>query len=391
MPIGSLSGNGETQGDAAAQTTKVRSGLVSGQINADEGDQPGPIVRELESTEVGCRWLLTRWKALGAALEAGAAWNAAERFQAIRLLKLNPLDLLHAQSITVILQTCGVIEPELGDLVGEYWNELVATQPGWTVEELRRWLPEMGIPADAAAARAELAEIVKAECERLETLIKDHDEHDEIEARYSSHEHAFDHSRGGERMRRYETKCMRYVDRFLSEVDTRLAERRQTAAEYESAMARREMVLSQMARRERTVPAIDRSPLNSTDPRASEKTGSGAAAEQNEANATAEPTGGPATENIVPSMVTTNVRNEPGREAEPILRNEAIAETAVPAGPERVLRSETKAWPCADRMGRRCSATRGGRGGHGRRSSGRMGRASWIGGSILSGRTRGRV
>ena len=343
MPIGSLSGNGETQGDAAAQTSKVRSGLVSGQINAGEGDQPGPIVRELESTEVGCRWLLTRWNALGGALEAGAAWNAPERFQAIRLLKLKPLDLLHAQSITAILQACRVIEPELGDLVSEYWNELVAAEPGWTVEELRRWLPEMGSPADAAAARAELEEIVTTESERLEVLIKDHDEHDEIEARYSSHEHAFDHSPGGERMRRYETKCMRYVDRFLSEVSSRLAERRQTAAEYESAMARREMVLSQMARRERTVPAIDRTPMNSADPRAWEKTGSRAAAEQNEANAAAKPTGGPVTEKAVSSMVTTNVRNEPGAEAAPILRNEAMAERAATAGPERVLRSELKA------------------------------------------------
>ena len=53
-------------------------------------------------------------------------------------------------------------------LVDEYWNELLAANAGWSMERLRAWVPEMSLPADQAAARQELAEIVKSETERLE-------------------------------------------------------------------------------------------------------------------------------------------------------------------------------------------------------------------------------
>ena len=36
--------------------------------------------------------------------------------------------------------------------------------------------------------------------------------------KYSAHDRAFDHSPEGERMRRYETTCNRYVDRYISEL-----------------------------------------------------------------------------------------------------------------------------------------------------------------------------
>jgi len=53
--------------------------------------------------------------------------------------------------------------------------------------------------------------------------LKDHDEADELEARYVSREHSIDLSPEAERMRRYETRCMRYVDMFLSDLMDRIA------------------------------------------------------------------------------------------------------------------------------------------------------------------------
>ena len=61
------------------------------------------------------------------------------------------------------------------------------------------------------------------ETTRLEALLKDHDEADELEARYVSREHSIDLSPEAERMRRHETRCMRYVDMFLSDLMDRIA------------------------------------------------------------------------------------------------------------------------------------------------------------------------
>ena len=61
------------------------------------------------------------------------------------------------------------------------------------------------------------AEYVREETERLETKLKQYDEQADIRARYAAHALAFDLSPKGELMRRYETKCQRYVDKFLTE------------------------------------------------------------------------------------------------------------------------------------------------------------------------------
>ena len=110
----------------------------------------------------------------------------------------------------------------LQSAVGEYQKELVAAHRGSSAEQVQQSLPELPFP-DAAAAQQELLEIVKLETTRLEALLKDHDEADELEARYVSREHSIDLSPEAERMRRYETRCMRYVDMFLSDLMDRIA------------------------------------------------------------------------------------------------------------------------------------------------------------------------
>jgi hypothetical protein len=79
----------------------------------------------------------------------------------------------------------------------------------------------MSLPPDEAAARQELMDIVKAETERLEAKLKEHEESAELEGRYSAHLSAFDFSPEGDRMRRYETTCNRYVDRYFKELSKR--------------------------------------------------------------------------------------------------------------------------------------------------------------------------
>ena len=171
--------------------------------------------------EVGCQWLLEKWNELLALLEEGQSWKANERFMALRMLRLNTLDVMHAEAITSILQACQALEPGAGGLVEEFWNELVAAKEGWSLERLRGWMRETPPPADEAAARLELIEIVQVEVATLEETLKELEENAAIELKYFAHRHAVDFSPEGVLTRRYEATCQRYVDRYFRELNER--------------------------------------------------------------------------------------------------------------------------------------------------------------------------
>ena len=121
----------------------------------DDADHPALLVLGLEASEIGCRWLLDRWNELRAVIDdEGSAWQAPERFKAIRLLRLDTRDVMHAPAVIAILQACQMLDPDAGGLVEAFWNELLAANAGWSMERLRAWVPEMSLPADQAGCAA---------------------------------------------------------------------------------------------------------------------------------------------------------------------------------------------------------------------------------------------
>ena len=69
----------------------------------------------LEATETGCRWLLDRWTELKAVIDdESLAWQTPERFKAIRLLRLDARDVMHAPAVITILQACQILDPDAG-------------------------------------------------------------------------------------------------------------------------------------------------------------------------------------------------------------------------------------------------------------------------------------
>jgi hypothetical protein len=221
LPGGGQSGKGETHGNREQQE-----GLpgLCGIGGRDNSEHPAQLVLALEAIEAGCRWLLGRWNELKAVIEdERLAWQAPERFKAIRLLGIDSRDVMDAPAVIAILQACEMLDPDAGGLVDGFRNELPAANASWSMEQLREWVPEMSLPADQAAARQELAEIVNSHTERLELKLKEHEEIGDLKAKYAAHDLAFDHSPEGERMRRYETTCNRYVDRYFSELTKRMS------------------------------------------------------------------------------------------------------------------------------------------------------------------------
>ena len=69
---------------------------VSQRTNDSPGspDQPARLVKELESSYEGCRWLLDRWNDLKVRTQKGNFWQSLDKFKAIRLLGKRPLEVL---------------------------------------------------------------------------------------------------------------------------------------------------------------------------------------------------------------------------------------------------------------------------------------------------------
>ena len=186
---------------------------VTWPVAVDDADHPAVLVGRLTNLRAGCEWLIEHWIELSEMLEKGEAWEARERFIAIRLLRMDPMDALDAKPLTTLLRACQAVDPQAGDLV----KELLPT----THSAATRLLP----PADEAAARLELTAIAGSEIERLEAKIEEHDELAEIEAALRSRQEGFDFSRDGALMRRYETTCDNKLSRMISDFSSRKSRR----------------------------------------------------------------------------------------------------------------------------------------------------------------------
>ena len=89
-----------------------------------DADPPALLVKRLEGSGAGCRWLSARWNELGAMLKDGMAWRGAERFRVYRLLGIHPADALITAKLTSLLQACTALDPDAGSLISEIWNEM---------------------------------------------------------------------------------------------------------------------------------------------------------------------------------------------------------------------------------------------------------------------------
>jgi hypothetical protein len=188
----------------------------------DDPDDPVRLLNRLESTALGCAWLLDRWDELKDALEAGRNWEPRDRFKAIRLLGRQPLDIDDDGRVLTIYACCTAMDTTgsiaLKDLTNElHWNEQKRLADWIT----RRWAEPEDRP-DAETAKAALLALVTDEEQRLEDLLgmlldRDQTSRPTLE---------FDDSDSAERLRRYQATC----DRSLLRILEALRKRRRDAA-----------------------------------------------------------------------------------------------------------------------------------------------------------------
>jgi hypothetical protein len=186
--------------------------------NPDDSDHPARLVRSLESTQAGCRWLIAAWTKLYDRIKAGACWHSPQKLMAVRLLARQPIDLVDDPDVLAIYLCCHTIDPEHTHAFFEVQCELSEEEFHRFEQRLKARNVEAQGPADAVAARAALLGLVDRELERLNLLAADRMAFDDAMNALKTDIMGFDASTEGERLRRHAAGCERAMHRAFDTI-----------------------------------------------------------------------------------------------------------------------------------------------------------------------------
>ncbi len=159
-------------------------------------NEPATIVNRLESTALGCAWLLDRWGELGALLEDELLWQPPDRFKAVRLLGRQPLDATDDDVVRAIYLACHAMDPASEQPFADVAVELGAGERVRFAERIKARLPRDIALSDPDAGREALLALVDEQSGRLERLLGSHIER---EAAAEEARQGFEDTDAGER------------------------------------------------------------------------------------------------------------------------------------------------------------------------------------------------
>ena len=208
--------SGDEQRQADCSSDEAAAAAV-GPTDFDASEHPAMLVCRLESSKLGCLWLLEQWNELASMLESSGCWLAPARLKAMRLSGTFPGDPLRITRLNPILRASKVLDPDAADLA------CVLSLP---VGDNAAGKLEEPVLAREAQARQELLAVVTEETERIEAKLVEHEERAELDEMLSSHLMAFDEGPEAERLRRYELTCHRFVFQTIAQFSKRDRERK---------------------------------------------------------------------------------------------------------------------------------------------------------------------
>ncbi len=191
-----------------------------------EPEEPFVIVGKLESSEMGTRHLLDIWGGLRARLEPGKFWQAPDRFQAIRLLGHQPIDARFDEACAAIFYASAKLERGKPEPFSELRSDLDADQLTELRKDVAKRFPELAALEDRAECRQILLDIVDQKVERLEEILKKHEENADAEAERVVAQKGFDTSPRGKQLSDYELKYDRAYRQSLAVYEKLTGERR---------------------------------------------------------------------------------------------------------------------------------------------------------------------
>jgi hypothetical protein len=183
-------------------------------------DQPARLVKQLESTYAGCRWLLARWKELRAQNESGNFWTALEKFKAVRLLGKNPIAVLDESNAEVlsIFLACHEIFPTNNSPFSELQCEVHDMQYPNVRKRLEQTHAHRHRARGEEEGRRMLDALIDNCTERLKRLARKHKKRARAEAAERIRRLAFDPGEEADKVRRYEDIAVRRMTRACEEL-----------------------------------------------------------------------------------------------------------------------------------------------------------------------------
>ena len=126
---------------------------VSGSNEIDDPNEPARIVSRLESTAIGCAWLLDRWRELRSLLDDGWDWQPPDRLKAIRMLGRQPMDAVDDDRVMMIYLACWAMAPDGPHGFADLVNELHPAELKLFIERLDDRQAKARQPASPEAGR----------------------------------------------------------------------------------------------------------------------------------------------------------------------------------------------------------------------------------------------
>ena len=147
---------------------------------ADDPDQPGKLVIQLEATRAGRQWLREHLGEVRKPIDSGEGWISCEKFLFLRLLGKQPLDALRDRKAALVFLASHVMRPVFPSAFRELRCEIHYDRVKFHERQLSRREMNAITPPDAAAARTVLLSMIDSAIERLGRLDAEHAEGDEI-------------------------------------------------------------------------------------------------------------------------------------------------------------------------------------------------------------------
>ncbi len=200
-------------------THQCRSATTSYAGQRDDPDVPIDLVLRLQSTLLGCEWLLAEWARLKTILDQGQPWVQSDKLKAVRLLGKQPFDAIDDKDVAMMFLASFVLK---GHSRGRWDWEISMEMNSEEIDTFRKNAATRQLdaltPSDATKAREALLEIIERVTQRLTTRADAHRERARVMAALATDFLAFDDSPGGERLRRFELASGRGLSRSLDDL-----------------------------------------------------------------------------------------------------------------------------------------------------------------------------
>jgi hypothetical protein len=178
----------------------------------DVNNEPAGLVKRMERTAAGCRWMLESWTRLRERLEPEDFWIPYHKFITIRLMGRQPLDALADPVVSVVFEASHAVHPHGNHPFVELRGELTADEMDDFLSQWRRRRRPLVNPGDAVRGRQVLLALVEPAIARLSAMAEKHEQRPDARRAL---EQAYDESPEGRRLERCERECARSIEHSL--------------------------------------------------------------------------------------------------------------------------------------------------------------------------------